>query len=216
MHPPFQKSSLSKSSLSKRTFIPSTPWKPWSLGGIYLDLRYHTGGMQIYNKHSFSFQACVNMKPNSSRVLYGSSLYKNEPILDLHLVIAFYLLNSARWALVSLHRHHLFGRSYTFTWVFSFPEEPQQWVVLLASLLTFTCFEQFHHYRNQLLPFIPLVPLGRVAFKLFSDSKNMKRLPSVPPFDSLKRIKWKVFFQLFSDHLKRKRLPSYSSWLVKR
>ena len=63
---------------------------------MYLNLRYHAGGMRTYNKHSFSFQACVKMKPNPSIVLHGSSLCKNEPIPDLHLVIAFYLLNSAR------------------------------------------------------------------------------------------------------------------------
>jgi len=51
---------------------------------MYLDLRYHAGGMRTYNKHSFSFQACVNMKLNLSKVLHGSSLCKNEPMyLDL-------------------------------------------------------------------------------------------------------------------------------------
>ena len=55
-------------------------WMQWSLGGMYLDLRHYAGGMRTYNKHSFSFQACANMKLNPSRVLYGSSLCKNEPI----------------------------------------------------------------------------------------------------------------------------------------
>jgi hypothetical protein len=55
-------------------------WMQWSLGGMYLVLRHYAGGMRTYNKHSFSFQACVNMKPNPSRVLHGSSLCKNEPI----------------------------------------------------------------------------------------------------------------------------------------
>jgi len=94
-------------------------WMQWSLGGMYLDLHYYVGGMRTYNKHSFSFQACVNMKRNPSRVLHGSSLCKNEPIPDLHLVIVVYLLNSARWALVvSFHCHHLFSWSYAFTWFF--------------------------------------------------------------------------------------------------
>ena len=75
-------------------------WMQWSLGGMYLDLRYYAGGMRTHNKHSFSFQACVNMKLNPSRVLHGSSLCKNEPISNSHLVIVVYLLNSVRWALV--------------------------------------------------------------------------------------------------------------------
>jgi len=86
---------------------------------MYLDLRYYAGGMRTDNKHSFSFQACVNMKLNPSKVLHGSSLCKYEPIPDLHLVIAVYPLNSITCALVvSFHRHHLFGRSYALTWLF--------------------------------------------------------------------------------------------------
>ena len=99
-------------------------WMQWSLGGMYLNLHYYAGGFRTYNKHSFSFQACVNMKPNPSRVLHGSSLCKNEPIPNLHLMISAYLLHSARWALVvSFHRHHLFGWSYALTWLFIFPKE---------------------------------------------------------------------------------------------
>ena len=58
---------------------------------MYLDLHYYVGGMRTYNKHSFSFQACVNVKLNPSRVLHGSSLCKNEPIPDLYLVIAVFI-----------------------------------------------------------------------------------------------------------------------------
>jgi len=94
-------------------------WMQWSLGGMYLNLRHYARGMQTYNKHSFSFQACANMKPNPSKVLHGSSLCKNEPIPNLHLVIAAYPLHFARWALVvSFHRNHLFDWSYAFTWLF--------------------------------------------------------------------------------------------------
>ena len=129
-------------------------------------------GMQNYRKHNFLFQACVNMKPNPRKVLHGSSLCKNEPIPDLHLVIAIFI----RWIL--LDEPWLFHSIATISFAdhmlslgcLSFPEEPQRWVVLLANLLTITCFEKFHHCRNQLLPFIPLVPLGRVPFKLFSNS----------------------------------------------
>ena len=49
---------------------------------------HHAGGMQTSSKHSFSFQACVNMKLNPSIVPYGSSLCKNEPISILTFVIA--------------------------------------------------------------------------------------------------------------------------------
>jgi len=90
---------------------------------MYLDLCHYAGGMQTDNKHSFSFQACVNMKPNPSRVLHGSSLCKNEPIPDLHLVIAFLL--DEPWlfhsiATISLADHILsLG-------CLSFPEEPQR------------------------------------------------------------------------------------------
>ena len=125
-------------------------WMQWSLGGMYLDLRHYAGGMRTYNKHSFSFQACVNMKPNPSRVLHGSSLCKNEPIPDLHLVIAIFI----RWIL--LDEPWLFHSIATISFAdhmlslgcFYFLEGPQKWVVLLASLLTITCFEQFHHCRN--------------------------------------------------------------------
>ena len=105
--------------ISEPSFHPLC-WMQWSLGGMYLDLRHYAGGMQTYNKHSFSFQACVKMKPNPSKVLHGSSLCKNEPIPDLHLVIAIFI----RWILLDepwlflFHRHHLFGRSYAFTWLF--------------------------------------------------------------------------------------------------
>ena len=63
---------------------------------MHPDLRHYAGGMRTYNKNSFSFQACVKMKPNPSRVLHGSSLCKNEPIPDLYLVIVVYPLNSTR------------------------------------------------------------------------------------------------------------------------
>src|ERR1700722_20209189 len=109
---------------------------------MHLVLRHYAGGMRTYNKHSFSFQACVNMKPNPSRVLHGSSLCKNEPIPILHLVIVVFIhqiLLDEPW-LFSSHRHHLFGRSYAFTCLFSFLEGPQLRVVLLANLLTITCF----------------------------------------------------------------------------
>ena len=62
--------------------------------GACTSLRHYAGGMRTYNKHSFSFQACVNMKPNPSKVLHGSSLCKNEPIpespLSSFLTIAVY------------------------------------------------------------------------------------------------------------------------------
>ena len=58
---------------------------------MYLDLSHYAGGMQTYRKHIFSFQACVNMKLNPSRVLHGSSLCKNEPMPDLRLVIVIFI-----------------------------------------------------------------------------------------------------------------------------
>jgi len=146
-------------------------WMQWSLGGMYRDLCYYAGGMRTYDKHIFSFQACVNMKSNPSRVLHGSSLCKNEPIPDLHLVIATYPLNSVRWALVvSFHRHHLFGWSYAFTWLFILSWGTAVMSGFISQPLDIICFEQFHYCRNQLLPVIALIPLGRVSFKLFSDS----------------------------------------------
>lgn len=37
-------------------------------------LSHYVGGMWTYLKHSFSFQACINMKPKPNIVLHGSSL----------------------------------------------------------------------------------------------------------------------------------------------
>ena len=75
------KSSLFQDLESEPSFHPLCSMD-WSLGGMYLALCHYAGGMRTYNKHSFSFQDCVNMKPNPSRVLHGSSLCKNEPILE--------------------------------------------------------------------------------------------------------------------------------------
>ena len=109
------------------------------------------------------------MKLNLSIVLHGSSLCKNEPTLALHLVIVIlilWFLLDELWLFHSITAislaNHILSLGY-----FSFPEGPQRWVVLLASPLTITCFEHFHHSRNQLLPFIPLVPPGRVTFQRF-------------------------------------------------
>ena len=179
------------------TFTPSAFHMDWSLGGMYLELSHHVGGMQTFSsivcsvsslcktetgfKHSLSlFQACVKMKPTSSRVSWFQACVKNETFPILPLVIAIlsacffqmslgFLTPSSlsAWPIICLHLV-----------VLPIPEEPLRWVVLLASLLTFICFEKFHHYWNQLLPFIPLVPPGGVNFRLFSDSLNMKILPS--------------------------------------
>jgi len=184
---------------------------------MYLDLRYYVGGMQTSNEHSFSFQACVNMKPNPSRVLHGSSLCKNEPIPDLHLMIAVYPLNSVRWALVvSFHHHHLFGRSYALTWLFIL-----SWGT--AAMSGFIS-QPLDHYMFWAVPPLsePVATLYTIRssrtsllWALFWLVKYEKIAEYFSLFDSLKRIKMEVYFQLFSDHLKVKRLPSLSSWLVK-
>jgi len=154
----------------------------------------------------------------TSRVLYGSSLCKNEPISDLHLVTAACLLNLARWALVvSFHRHHLFGRSYAFTWLFSL-----SWGT--AAMSGFIS-QPLDHYTFWAVPPLP-EPVATLyttrssrtslLYALFWLVKNEKIAEYFSLFDSLKRIKMEVYFQLFSDRLKTKRSPSLPSWLVKR
>lgn len=176
----------------------------WSLRSIHLELSHYDGGMQTYFEHIFSlFQACVKLKPISSIVSHISRLCKNEttfkhsfPCFKLlkkwnhsHFIpfdFHFYWPFFPKWALVfSFNLHHLLVWSYAFTWFLPFLEELLRWVVLLSYLLTFSCFEQFHHYCNHFLPFIPLVPLG-VLFHLFLDSQNMKRLLRTCLFELIK------------------------------
>lgn len=101
-------------------------------------------------------------------------------------------------------------------------------------LLIFVCFEQFHYDWNQLLSFIPLIPLGGthfynffglhkltkkephgVFFQLFSDSQNMKILPSTRVFKLVKinektSTQWKLSPFLDWDILTMKN--EYLSW----
>jgi len=77
--------------LEKEPSFHSPSWMKWSLGDMYLELSHYAGGMQTYLKHSFSFQACVNMKLNLSRVLHGSSFCKNEPMPNLQLMIVVFI-----------------------------------------------------------------------------------------------------------------------------
>ena len=71
-------------------------------------------------KHSLSlFQACVKMKPTSSRVFWFQACVKMKPFPFYLLWFPFYQPVFARWALVfSFHHHYLLGRSYAFTWLF--------------------------------------------------------------------------------------------------
>ena len=118
----------------------SPNWMKWILGGMYLELHHYPRGTQTYLKHSLSlFQVSLKMKPNptivyfcfklvkkwkhlqvsSSIASHVSSLCRNETIPTLPLMIAILSAYFAKWALVfSFHRHHLFDRSYAFTWLF--------------------------------------------------------------------------------------------------
>ncbi len=121
----------------------SPSWMKWSLGDMRLELNHYAKGMQTYLKHSFSFQACVNMKQNPSRVLHGSSLCKKETMPNLHLVIVILIssfLLDEPWFFYSIATISLADHMLSLG-CFSFPEELQKCMVLLASLLTITCFE---------------------------------------------------------------------------
>ena len=166
------------------------------LGGHVPRFALYAGGMRTDSKHSFSFQACVNMKPNPSRVLYGSSLCKNEPISVLHLVTAAYLLNTARWALVvSSHCYHLFGWSYAFTCLFIL-----SWGT--AAMSGFIS-QPLDHYTFWAVPPLP-EPVATLyttrssrtspLYALFWLVKNEKIAEYFSLFDSLKRIKMEVCF----------------------
>ena len=179
---------------------------------MYLDLHYMLGGMRTDNKHSFSFQACVNMKPNPSRVLYGSSLCKNEPVFDWHLVIAFYLLNFARWALVvSFHRHHLFGWSVAFTWLFFL-----SWGT--AAMSGFIG-QPLDHYTFWAVPPLP-EPVATLyttrssrtslLYALFWLVKNEKIAEYFSLFDSLKRIKMEVRFLALFRPFKGEKIAEFA------
>ena len=130
------------------------------------------------------FQACVKMKQISSIVFcfkfvskmkpspsYLSWFPFYQPIL-FQMSLGFLIPSSpSAWPIIRLHLV-----------VLPIPEEPLQWVALLASPLTFTCSEQFHHHQNQLLPLMPLIPPGGVNFQLFSDSQKLKRLSRLLSF----------------------------------
>jgi len=113
-------------------------------------------------KSKHSFFSCFNLLKKwnhiqvySSIVSHVSSLCKNETIPILPLVIVIFInqfLLDEPWFFYSMITISLVDHTLSLA-CFTFPEEHLWWVVLLANLLTFTCFEQFHHNRNLFLSF---------------------------------------------------------------